>query len=588
QSIAVTMMPNTVTYTEGETLDLTGMVVTATYSDGTSKPVTGYTTDPVDGDTLSVVGTQTVEVSYTEGNITKDASFNVTVKAVPPPVVLQSIAVIKMPDTVTYTEGETLDLTGMVVTAYYSDGTSKAVTGYTTAPAYGDTLATVGTQKIDVSYTEGNITKDTSFNVTVNAVPPPIAPMITGPTTMTLTEGYAASSTTAYTVTGTEPVTVNLSSAYNEITWNDTDKTIEIAAGLAVGDYTVTLTASNVVPPDATLTFTLTVEAATAVPATLTSISVTTKPGTVTYTVRETLNLTGMVVTATYSDGTSKPVTGYTTVPVHGDTLTAVGSQTINVSYTEGNITQETSFDVTVNSKGSGSNGGKLDTKPPVEEIEDDETPIVGFNTDHIKYLSGYPDGSVGADKPITRAEMCAILFRLWVAEDKNSTLAPRFTDVLQNAWYYQAVTYMASIGIIRGYPDGTFKPDAAITRAEFAALISRFEDLSNSGSSGFGDIAGHWAADDILSVASAGWMVGYPDGTFKPQNLLTRAEAVTIINRMLDRRIDIDDLPDWVVSYNDLTTSHWAYADIMEASKGHLYDRKDDSGEIWTDKLPD
>jgi hypothetical protein len=138
ESIAVTTQPTKATYFVGEALSLTGMVVTAYYSDGSSRAVTGYTTVPANGATLNTAGLQTITVSYTEGGVTKTASTNVTVNA----AVLESIAVTTPPTKATYFVGETLSLTGMVVTAYYSDGSSRAVTGYTTVPANGATLNT--------------------------------------------------------------------------------------------------------------------------------------------------------------------------------------------------------------------------------------------------------------------------------------------------------------------------------------------------------------------------------------------------------------------------------------------------------------
>ncbi len=163
-SIAVTKEPTTTTYYVGDTLDTAGMAVTATYSDGSSKLVTGYTCDPTK---LNTEGTQTITVSYTEGDVTKTATFNVTVK--PVPVLLDSIAVTKQPTKTTYYVGDTLNTAGMEVTAMYSDNSSKTVTGWTCSPTK---LNTKGTQTITVSYTEGSVTKTATFGVTVNEKDP--------------------------------------------------------------------------------------------------------------------------------------------------------------------------------------------------------------------------------------------------------------------------------------------------------------------------------------------------------------------------------------------------------------------------------
>jgi len=164
-SIAVTTPPDKITYTTGETLDLTGLVVTAAYSDGSTHTVTGYDTSPAEGTTLDTAGTVTVTVSYTEDGVTETDTFDVTVHE---PVVLTSIAVTTLPDKVTQRMGRPLDFTGLVVTATYSDGSSHTVTGYTTSPAEGTTLYILGARTVTVSYTEDGITKTATFGITVS------------------------------------------------------------------------------------------------------------------------------------------------------------------------------------------------------------------------------------------------------------------------------------------------------------------------------------------------------------------------------------------------------------------------------------
>jgi len=169
ESIEVTSEPDKTTYTVGEALDLTGLVITATYSDGSQAVVTGYTTDPAEGTTLDTEGTVNVVVSYTEGDITVTTSFDVEVTdGEPEPATLESIEVTSGPNKTTYTVGEALDLTGLVITATYSDGSTNAVTGYTTNPVEGEALNTEGTVTVTVSYTEGEITKTATFDVQVN------------------------------------------------------------------------------------------------------------------------------------------------------------------------------------------------------------------------------------------------------------------------------------------------------------------------------------------------------------------------------------------------------------------------------------
>lgn len=169
ESIAVTTPPAKTTYTVGEALDLTGLVITATYSDGSTTEVTGYTALPAEGSTLDTEGTVTVEISYTEGDVTENTSFDVEVNPAGP-AVLESIAVTTPPTKTTYTVGENLDLSGLVITATYSDDSTATVaaTEYTTTPAGGSTLNTEGTVTVEVSYTHEGVTKTTAFDVQVN------------------------------------------------------------------------------------------------------------------------------------------------------------------------------------------------------------------------------------------------------------------------------------------------------------------------------------------------------------------------------------------------------------------------------------
>jgi ABC-type cobalamin transport system permease subunit len=246
--IEVTTPPTKTAYFVGDTLNLAGMVVTAFYSNDTSEAVTAYTTDPAAGAVLNTAGPGSVGVSY--GG--KSTSFNITVTA----VVLEKIDVTIKPAKLEYNLGNALDLSGMYVTATYNNG-SKPVTGYTTVPANGTVLNAVGPVTVTVSYSEGDVTKTDSFAVSV--IDAQVAPTITGPTSMSLTVGYTATSTGEYTVTGSPVPTVTKTSGNAAITWNNNTKKLDIAAGLAVGSYPVVLTVDNGVTPNATLTFTLTV-----------------------------------------------------------------------------------------------------------------------------------------------------------------------------------------------------------------------------------------------------------------------------------------------------------------------------------------
>jgi hypothetical protein len=160
------------------------------------------------------------------------------------------------------------------------------------------------------------------------------------------------------------------------------------------------------------------------------------------------------------------------------------------------------------------------------------------------------------------------MLFRLLSDANKNNELFSKFTDVENGKWYSQAIAYLASIGILTGYEDGSFKPNAQITRAEFAAIMSRFSAGKAAAMARFGDVSeNYWAFALIGNTAEMGWMRGYPDGSFKPQNAITRGEAVTAINKMLKRELTMSAVPTDARIYSDINTEHWAYTAIVEAT---------------------
>ena len=212
---------------------------------------------------------------------------------------------------------------------------------------------------------------------------------------------------------------------------------------------------------------------------------------------------------------------------------------------------------------------------------------------DHDAYLLGYEDGTVRPEGSITRAEVATIFFRLLTDEsrDKFWSQTNDYTDVPADAWYNNAVSTLSNAGILDGYEDGTVRPDGNITRAEFATITARFLEASYDGGNRFPDIDGHWAAEYINEAANAGIVDGYEDGTFRPQQNITRAEAVTMVNRTVDRHPDADYLLDNMVTWPDNPESAWYYAQIQEATNAHAYtmhtDQEDAPYEIWTELLP-
>jgi len=294
--IAITSNPGKTVYTKGEALDLAGVTVTASYSNGSSKTVTGYTASPANGAILNTEGTQAITVSYTEGNIVKTAGVTVTVN--PAPVLLDKIVITSNPGKTVYTKGEALDITGLTVTASYSNGSSKAVTGYTTSQVNGAILNKEGTQTITVSYTEGNIVKTAGFSVTVNPLP-----------------------------------------------------------------------------------------------VLLDKIVITSNPAKTVYTVGESLDLAGLSIIASYSNGTSKAVKGYSSNPANGAILNSEGTQTVTVSYVEGGIVKTADFIVTVKMLcGTGTTSVSVTPSAALKKLNGNQNELT------ITVIEQYPDMSSKMD----------------------------------------------------------------------------------------------------------------------------------------------------------------------------------------------
>ena len=240
--------------------------------------------------------------------------------------------------------------------------------------------------------------------------------------------------------------------------------------------------------------------------------------------------------------------------------------------------------DVTVTIKaekqnqGGGGGGGIIITPP-------DDNPELERG-DHFAYIVGYEDETIRPQNNITRAEVATIFFRLLTDESREQYFTDdnsAFSDMTGDHWYDNAVATLTNAGIIAGYPDGTFRPNDPITRAEFAAIATRFDDLEPVPSR-FTDIDGHWAEDAINAAYGAGWVGGYPDGTFLPNKNITRAEVMSLVNRVLDRNVDIDGMLDDMLTWVDNEPSDWFYEAVQEATNSHDYEREEgEEFETWT-----
>ena len=205
---------------------------------------------------------------------------------------------------------------------------------------------------------------------------------------------------------------------------------------------------------------------------------------------------------------------------------------------------------------------------------------------DHFAYIIGDDEGYVRPLANVTRAETAAIFFRLLKEDVREEYLTDRsgFADVEQGAWYNKAVSTMAALGVVKGYTEDTFAPHEAITRAEFAAICARFDTGTSDGESSFTDISGHWAESEIRRAAQLGWIQGDPDGRFRPNAPITRAEAMTIINRVLNRLPEEkEDLLEGMKEWPDALPGAWYYLAVQEATNSHAYEGKGEVYERWS-----
>ena len=231
------------------------------------------------------------------------------------------------------------------------------------------------------------------------------------------------------------------------------------------------------------------------------------------------------------------------------------------------------------------SSGGHRPSNPPVTIPDDVPTGLNG--KDHYAYVVGYPDGMVYPQKNITRAEVATIFFRLLTDETReaNMTKSNGYNDMKDGAWYTCAVSTLSKMGIIKGYEDGSFKPDASISRAEFAAIAARFDPDGDKTPATFSDVSSHWAKDEISIAANHGWIKGYEDGSFKPDQKITRAETMTLVNRVLKRLPETKDdlhkdMKTWPDNQNE---SAWFYLAVQEATNSHYQKlKKDGTHEKW------
>ena len=251
-------------------------------------------------------------------------------------------------------------------------------------------------------------------------------------------------------------------------------------------------------------------------------------------------------------------------------------------------ITKDMTYTYTYSWRSSGGSGGSNRPKPPVVEIPDDVP--TGLNgKDHYAYIIGYGNNDVRPQNNITRAEVATIFFRLLTDETRtaNMTKSNSYNDVKDGDWFCCAVSTLSKMGIIKGYEDGSFKPNDPISRAEFAAIAARFDPDGDKTPASFSDVTSHWAKDEISIAANHGWIKGYEDGSFKPDQKITRAETMTLVNRVLNRLPETKDdlhkdMKTWV---DNMDETAWYYLAVQEATNSHYFKNKTGTKfEQWTD----
>ena len=230
---------------------------------------------------------------------------------------------------------------------------------------------------------------------------------------------------------------------------------------------------------------------------------------------------------------------------------------------------------------------GDDDNPPYIPPVDPDDSGVSDLlNTDdHIQYLFGYPEGTFGPENNMTRAEVAQMFYNLLL--DQDVTITKTFGDVPANAWYAKAVNTLASLGVVSGVGNGDFEPERSITRAEFTSIAMKFAEGKTGGTNIFSDVKStDWFYRAVVNSTQYGWIHGYGDGTFRPNNPITRVEVTAIVNNMLGREADVDFVTehyDELNHFSDLVVSHWGYYHIVEATNDHDY-TKPSSGENWTE----
>lgn len=281
------------------------------------------------------------------------------------------------------------------------------------------------------------------------------------------------------------------------------------------------------------------------------------------------------------------PAAGYENTPGHWDVTPNTEENGISGDVTYTYIFGKKHHSSSSDDKNKDKDNNKENNKDNnTGETTPTKVPDLLNGSNHFAYVVGYKDGNVRPQGNITRAETAAIFFRLLKEEVRSENLSKHndFADVTEDSWYNTAVSTMAGMNILKGRTANSFVPQAPITRAEFAAICARFDSGKAEENNSFTDISGHWAEKEIERAATLGWVSGYTDGSFHPDAPITRAEAMTLINRVLCRMPETKaDLLDSMTKWPDNQPGAWYYLAVQEATNSHTYEQKDSKYETWT-----
>lgn len=552
-SIAVTTLPTKVTYLRGDKLDLDDMIVTATYENESSHEVTAYITDPADGALLETVGTQTISISYTEDDVAAAAALDVTVN-VPK---LESIAVTTNPAIVTYLRGDKLDLGGMIVTATYENESSREVTAYTTDPADGALLETVGTQTISISYTEDDVAAAATFDVIVkrSQSAPPTFELI-----------YTGVDDTSYIVT--IPLTEGAEYSFDELTWDNVNTKTDCLPDQTITGYMRMIENTECYASPAT-THSVTLPLFIVKTPTI-------SPNGGTFSSNQSVTLLCETTAATiyYTlDGTVPTIDS----SLYKDAIDLTYTVTINaIAVKEGMTDSAVMGPVTFTKRSTTSNNNNNNNNsnaqnPAPVAIEPVVTPLAGWGS-FSAFIIGYPDLTFKGQNFMTREEFVNILYKLKNPDalPNAETDSPSYSDVKPGRWSYNAVEWAKEAGIIETN-SGNFRPSNPITRSEVASMLVKLEGWIEKAENSFSDIETHPNSDDILKAVQAGIFIGYPDNTFKPDDGINRYELVTAMVRYLLHGEPEDSI--WIniiLPFSDIAVDHWAYKYVAIATSGY------------------